>query len=309
MEDKKIMSAAKKRMHHPLLSYVIGLFFILLTIVVFVGVAHHLALSHHGPEIIGGMVEQYEAQTKSVIMDEAQRRAEMEKHNHFHNSPSEYPQPPENMKPVCFICHSDFPHTKNKRIRSLMNMHTQFFTCETCHIKEQPDREIVYKWYNPLNNNPKGPFFGTRYDPATGNLIDGEDQIAKISPFLIPVSKNNNGQPVTGKNQLLSVIQQQDTPFAKDYVKVRDQLSPAEREGVKNKFHKEIKPKGHSCKDCHAENSLLNFKQLGFSNNRIKYLKTLEITGMLAHYDDFHLPELFDNIKISGDGKKDHVKE
>ncbi len=287
------MSGSKKRLSHPFYSYLTGLFFMVLSIIVFVGVIHHLAFSSHGPELLGTFVEQYEEQTKSQIMDEAQQLLEMEKHNHFHNSPVDFPTPPASLQPVCFICHSDFPHTKNKRVRSLMNMHTQFFTCETCHIKEKPNHEVVYKWYNPMDRETKGSFFGTSYDPQTNSLLEGDDKIAKIAPFFKDTSDNKQTDLSQGSDDLLSVIQLQDTPFAKDFIKIRDKLTPAEREGIKNKFHRSIKPKGHNCKDCHTENSLLDFKKLDFSESRIKYLKTLEILGMLSHYDSFYLPELF----------------
>ncbi|MDA3787681.1 MAG: hypothetical protein PF503_04215, partial [Desulfobacula sp.] len=90
------MSGTKKRLSHPLLSYLIGLFFMVLSLIVFVGVIHHLAFSHHGPQLLGSFVKKYEAQTKSQILDEAQQRLEMVKHNHFHNASVEYPKPPEN---------------------------------------------------------------------------------------------------------------------------------------------------------------------------------------------------------------------
>jgi len=298
------MPGTKKKLSHFLLSYLMGSFFMVLSLIVFIGVIHHLAFSHHGPELLGTLLEKHKAQTKSQILDEAQRLVEMEKHSHFHNFPVEYPRLPRNIQPVCFICHSDFPHTKSKRIRSLMNMHTQFFTCETCHIKEKPNHEIVYKWYNPLDENTKGPFFGTSYNLQTGSLLEGDDQIAKITPFFSSVPENKNSGLSQNLDNLLSVIQSQDTPFAKDFIKIRDRLSPEEREGIKNKFHQTIKPKGHNCKDCHTENSILNFKHLGFSKNRTNYLKSLEILGMLSHYDDFYLPELFPDSTLPSDNKK-----
>ncbi|MCF6246973.1 MAG: hypothetical protein L3J69_06380 [Desulfobacula sp.] len=269
-----------------------------LTLIVFCGVIHHLAFSSHGPKLLGSFVEKYEAQTKSKILDDSQKLLEMEKHNHFHNFPAEYPKLPENMQPVCFICHSDFPHSKNKRIRSLMNMHTQFFTCETCHIKKRSDFKIVYKWHNPQKENTKGPFFGTSYNPRTGRLLEGDDPIAKITPFFKSINSSQNSK------ELISVIQLQNTPFVKDYIKVSGKLSPEEREGIKNKFHQKIKPKGHNCMDCHAQNSILNFKQLGFSENRIKYLRTLEILGMLSQYEDFYLPELFPDSPVQTNNKE-----
>jgi hypothetical protein len=127
------------------MSFLIGSIFLVLTLVVLGGVVHHLTISHHGPGILMPLLEKYQEQRKSEIFDEARRLEELELHRHFHNIAPEYPQVPENLRPVCFICHSELPHRKNKRIRSLMNIHTQFFVCETCHIKEKPGATIVYK--------------------------------------------------------------------------------------------------------------------------------------------------------------------
>jgi len=164
-----------------------------------------------------------------------------------------------------------------------MNIHTQFFVCETCHIREKPGAAIVYQWYNPLQSNPQGPFYGTRYDPVTGNLSPGDDQISRIAPYF-KLEKDRSLQ--------LAVLAQ-DAPLARDYVKVRDKLSPEQREGIKNKFHENIKPIGHACRKCHAENSILDFKGLGFSENRTANLKELAVVGMIEKYESFYLPEIF----------------
>jgi hypothetical protein len=245
------------------------------------------------------LMDEYEEQSKSQILEEARRLEELEKHRHFHNV-LEHPQLPEDKRPVCFICHSDFPHGKSKRTRALMNMHTQFFVCETCHVKDQPGATVVHKWYNPLDNNPQGPFYGTSHDPVTGSLSAGKDLISKIAPYF----KHNPGGNSSRGDNLRSAIQAQDAPMARDYMKVRDKLSPEQREGIKNKFHENIKPKGHDCKTCHSEKSIIEFEPLGFSENRIAYLKTLAIVGLLTEYDKFYLPDLFTE-PVSQDAKKE----
>ncbi len=278
------MPAEPKHLNHPLIAYVIGSIIMALTLIVLVGVIHHLTVSHHGPGLLRWLLEKHQAQRKSQILDEARRFEEFEKHRHFHNVADDPPQLPESMRPVCFICHSDLPHSKNKRIRALMNIHTQFFVCETCHIKEKPGSTVVYKWYNPLDKNPPGPFYGTSYDPETGSLSLGKDLISKIAPYF--KSEEND--------DLVPAIQVQDEPLARDYMKIRDKLSPEQREGIKNKFHENIKPKGHNCKTCHTENSILDFRQLEFSENRTANLKQLVVADMLAKYEEFYLPELLD---------------
>jgi hypothetical protein len=160
-------------------------------------------------------------------------------------------------------------------------MHTQYFVCESCHIKEIPETSLFYKWHSPFDENPKGPFLNTSYDPETGNLIEVEDKFSKITPFFIKGVR------------LESAIQAQDAPLAKDFVKVRDKLTPEQREGVKNKFHVNIKPNGHECNTCHSKQSILEFERLGFSENRIADLEQLNVKGMLTKYENFYLPDLF----------------
>jgi len=270
----------KKRGNHPLASYLIGFVFILITVVVLTGVLYHLAFSSYGPQLLMPMKEKYFTEEQSAILKEAKRLEDYEIHRHFHNIAS-FPQAPEKSRPVCYICHSDYPHSKTKKVRSLLNMHTQYFVCETCHIKEKEEAKIVYEWYNPLNDNPRGPFFGTSYDPETGNIAEVEDLISKIAPYF-----------KTG-DTIESAIQMQDAPLAQDYVKVRDKLTPEQRDGVKNKFHVNIKPKGQECNTCHSKESILDYKKLGFSENRIVDLEQLNIKGLITKYKEFYLPNLF----------------
>ena len=252
----------------------------LITVVVLAGVLYHLAFSSYGPKLLMPVKEKIFEKSESTILTEAKRFEDLEKHRHFHNIVS-FPQAPESVRPVCFICHSDYPHSKKKKVRSLLNMHTQYFVCETCHIKEKEGAKIVYKWYNPLYGDPSGPFFGTSYDPETGNIAKVEDLISKIAPYFI-----------TG-NTIESAIQMQEAPLAQDYMKVRDKLTPEQRDGVKNKFHVNIKPEGHECNACHWKDSILDFKKLGFAENRIVDLEQLNVKGLITKYKEFYLPNLF----------------
>jgi DNA-directed RNA polymerase subunit M/transcription elongation factor TFIIS len=269
----------QERLDHPIFSYLIGFVFIVLTLVVFIGVVHHLTISHHGPQLLKPLIDKYFTEPKSAILTEAKRQKDLEIHRHFHRIVA-FPQLAESERSVCYICHSDYPHSKNTQIRSLLNMHTQYFVCETCHIKERQDRNIIYQWYNPTHDNPAGPFFGTHYDPLSGNLAKVEDLTSKMAPYY------KRGLEIE------SALLNQDAPLAKDFMKVRDQLTPEQRDGVKNQFHENIKPKGHECKDCHAKTGILDLKQLGFSDNRIADLQQLNIKGAITGNKEVYLPSL-----------------
>ena len=81
--------------------------------------------------------------------------------------------------------------------------------------------------------------------------------------------------------------------MAKDYVKIRDQLNPEQREGVTKRFHVDILPKGPQCQACHSTNGRLDYKALGFSAKRIVDIEELNIKGIITKYDEFYLPDLF----------------
>lgn len=278
------MPGEPERLDHPVFVYFIGFIFVIIMLGILAGVLHYFVLSPHGPAIAAPLTAKIEQDKKSVILEEAHRLEELEVHRHFHNIVN-FPKLPESDRPVCFICHSDYPHSKNKKVRSLLNMHTQYFVCETCHIKAKEGATIVYKWYSPFDETPQGPFFGTNYDPDSGNLVEVEDLLSKIAPYF------------KREDKLESAIQIQDAPLAQDYMKVRDKLTPEQRDGVKKKFHVNIKPKGHECKTCHAQKSILDFKQLTFSENRIVDLEQLNIKGMITKYKQFYLPNLFQETK------------
>ena len=284
------MSEEPKRLNHPVMSYVIGLAVICLAVVVFMGVAHHLTFSHHGPGLLHPVKSKYLEEEESFILDESRRLEELEEHRHFHQITT-YSRLPEEKSSVCYICHSDYPHTKTKKVRGMMNMHTDYFTCETCHIQNGPGSKIIYKWCNPLDDDPKGPFSGTSYDPETGILVKG-DPFSKIAPYikydLADYSSSNS------IDNIVLAVKTQDAPLARDFARVRDKLSPEQRDAVKVQFHENIKPKGHDCEKCHTENSIFDFKQLGFSDNRISDLKNLEAVGMVTKYDEFFFPTLLE---------------
>ncbi|NOZ69263.1 MAG: hypothetical protein GXP46_08505 [Deferribacteres bacterium] len=274
------MPGEPKRLEHPASVYLIGAIFMLITLSVLGVAIYQVTFSPEGPAVLVPLQKKLEEKKKSAILEEVRRQEEMEKHRHFHNM-VEYPQLPEKDQPVCYICHSSYPHSKNKKVRSLLNMHTQFFVCETCHLEQKKGMKIVYKWYNPYEENPPGPFFGTSYDPETGNLVEVEDQFSKIAPYVVK------------GNRLVSAIQVQNAPLARDYVRVRDKLTPEQRDNVKKKFHVNIKPKGHECKVCHSKKSILDFKKLGFADNRTIDLQELNIKGLITKYETFYIPNLF----------------
>jgi len=268
-----------KRQKHPLSVYLIGIMVWLIILFVLAGVVNHLAFSSRGPGLLIPLLNKIQGK-KSPILEAFEKHRKIEEHRHFHHF-VDTPQPPEALRPTCFICHSSLPHNKTKKIRAMLNMHTNYLACETCHLEKNEGEIVVYKWYSPVEKDLQGPFFGTAYDPETGELQMVDDHFAKITPFYV---ENGN---------LTSIVHMQDAPEARDFVRIRDQLTPKQREGLTKRFHIDIIGKGPDCQICHSTKSILDFKALKFSPKRTVDIEQLSIKGIITKYDEFYLPDLF----------------
>lgn len=289
------MKRDPKRLDHPWSVYLMGLLVLFMALFVLGGVVNHLAFSHHGPGLLIPLVEKFQEKESDILKQFRQHR-EAEEHRHFHRI-VDYPEAPKELRPTCFICHSKLPHSKVKKIRAMLNMHTNFFACETCHLDVKEEDVVVYKWYSPVEENPEGPFFGTAYDPESGELKRTDDYLSRIVPFYDKGDK------------LLPTLHMGQADLAMDFVRVRDQLTPEQRAGVTKKFHVDILPKGPECHTCHASNGILDFKKLGFSEKRITDLENLSIKGMITKYDEFYLPDLFKQVDVNGSSEAPQSSE
>ena len=107
----------------------------------------------------------------------------------------------------------------------MLNMHSNYFTCEACHLEIKEGETISYKWYSGKEENPQGPFFGTSYDPDTGELQKVRNHDAKIAPFL------------KKDNRLECAIELQQGEEARKYMNIREGLTPEQKKELTNKFH------------------------------------------------------------------------
>jgi hypothetical protein len=210
-----------------------------------------------------------------------------ERIKHFHNSPAVDPTSL-GKKPVCYYCHGEYPHSKKPMVRTLLNMHTQFAGCMTCHADNSkiPESTITLRWLNYSGMEVKGKPFGTDVNAATGDLIETDDFYSKIVPY----------QVAGGKEHLLEITE--DSPEAQEFLKLRGQLSAQDQGSVKKAFHNMVNPIGRFCTRCHApeKESYIPFRALGFSEKRVTALTNLNIVGIVQKYKEFYIPT------ISGQG-------
>ena len=211
-----------------------------------------------------------------------------ERLRHFHNLPAQ-DITTLGAKNVCFICHGDFPHSKEPMVRTLLNMHVQFIGCMTCHTDDRrvPESTVTLRWLNFSGIKVSGKPFGTDVERDTGYLLPTDDVYSKIVPYA----------HADGQEKLLEITL--DDPEAKEFSKIQHKLSDHDREAVKKTFHRTVGPKGRFCTRCHTEEarSYLPFRELGFSERRIRDLTNLNFIGLMQNYKNFYMPSLMRSDK------------
>ena len=261
-----------KRRNHPIWSYLIGGF--LLTVIAAVAFELAAAMRYKIPG--------QEPPAASTLLEKLEKQRTEESARHFHNPATG--RTLEGKKSVCFYCHGDFPHFEVRMIRTLLNMHTQFIGCMTCHADpDQVDEDkLTLRWLNTSGIEVQGPPFGTDFNPETGFLIQTDDYFSRIVPFL---SEN-------GSENSLEVTE--DDPVAQEFIRVQEQLRGPDKAAVKKSFHRLVAAKGRFCTRCHTEpdKSFIPFEELGFSQRRIGELTSLNIIGLVQKYKRFYMPNL-----------------
>ena len=278
------------RRDHPVISFIttfiLGVIIVSLLLELTVVMGEHFGLFKNETE-------------KPEILKKIKYQRYSESQRHFHNVPAEN-KVDMGKKPVCFECHGDYPHSKKRMVRTLLNMHTQFVGCMTCHTdpRKKPEESYAFRWLNYSGIDVQGPPFGTDVDPQTGYLIDTDDYYSKIVVY----SKHD------GTEELLEITE--DNPDAKEFLKIKDELSDEDKAAIKKSFHTLVMPKGRFCTRCHTQKdkSYLPFKSLGFSERRIENVTNLNIVGIVEKYREFYMPNLF-NEKTSLPSVKDMVGE
>ncbi len=56
---------------------------------------------------------------------------------------------------ICSQCHNQWPHEKNARSRTLLNMHNKILSCESCHFALSQKKESLFElnYLDVLDNN------------------------------------------------------------------------------------------------------------------------------------------------------------
>ncbi|TCK06242.1 hypothetical protein [Phorcysia thermohydrogeniphila] len=166
---------------------------------------------------------------------------------------------------VCSACHTFAAHKKDEKYAPFYNAHGTFLSCNTCHFVKEG---VTYRWGEIEGGKvvlkESGDFYGLEY-VRLGNrvVLSGEDSKAKILPVL-------NGEPVElplkGNEGLLD--------------------DPAAVARMHNALTEPLK-----CDDCHRESGRLDFRALGFSEERVRDLEHNEVLEGLKKYETLHFPK------------------
>jgi cytochrome c553 len=191
--------------------------------------------------------------------------------DHFHVV-DEYVSRPEHISPTCLTCHGTYPHSKEEKVRSILNFHGGFIACSVCHAREKHDEHLVYfAWVD-------------RETGAVSKQVQGEygKYPAKIYPIQITKGvKTRIFRPVSEE-------------AARQFLEFKDQYTPDQIAQAKAKLHEHISAKPVFCSDCHKKDGYLDYKELGFPEQRIAHLNSTEIVGMVEKYKKFYLPSKID---------------
>lgn len=278
-KSSDIWSIQGQRDGHPIWAWFVSMFLWSIWAMLIIGIVARIGF---GDGKVHAEKKEHKAVAGSELLKLVEEESIFDKKAHFHNLVKDYTE--EGNQPVCYYCHGNYPHKKQKMIRSLLNMHTQFIGCMTCHLDGIPENDITLKWSNYSGVQPKGKPFGISYDPKTGALAKTDDYYSKISAF--------------SDSRMLEIPE--DEPDARDFIKIRGQLTPSEQAKIKARFHKNVGAKGRFCTKCHrTEEGYVPFKELGFSEQRINDLTGLNVVSITEKYKEFYMPGIFKDTNIS----------
>ncbi len=198
-------------------------------------------------------------------------RNEQVPRGHFHLT-DEHISQPEPYQPVCLTCHGTFPHSKEKRVRSILNFHNGFMACAVCHVRKDPgDESFSFTWVD-------------RRTGMTAMSVEGE--YGKYPSKIFPKRTSLLGQ--------IEIIRPVSEKSAEEFLKHKDKYTPDQVAQAKIKLHEPLSKKPVFCTECHRKDGYFDFAKLGFPKNRVDHLISSEVANMIETYETFYLPEVID---------------
>ena len=199
---------------------------------------------------------------------------------HFHMV-DQYVEAPTETQAVCVVCHGSYAHSKEKKTRAILNMHEGFISCYVCHSRQEHGQGKV-------KTTPSGARIKFLWvDSETGefkNAVKGEYGKYPAQIFPIEYSEGEDGRIFTPIK----------LEAAQAFLNLLPELTPDQVSSAKAKLHEPLSKEPVSCADCHKKDGYLDFKSLGFPQQRIDHLISTEFVGMFEKYKTFYLPSVLD---------------
>lgn len=183
-------------------------------------------------------------------------------------------------KSWCLKCHEDYPHSKSRETRAMLNAHSFFAACETCHITPKPGEQFQYKW---MVRNENIALTELKGKPGEYGGI--------IVPFKIEsglaTRLDFNPAAVKRIEDNWTAMERPDTSGdGLENIQKRKSLM------LNTQIHGDLSEKPAFCDNCHRENGLLNFNQLLYSAQRAKTLTLSQGADVIKQYKEFYLPTM-----------------
>ncbi len=178
----------------------------------------------------------------------------------------------ESNPPLCLKCHGIYPHIKNKKTMSFLNLHIGFTACEVCHLrKSEGDNRHIFRWIDLET--------GKAYMQVKGGY-------GKYKARIVPMMN------IDGKHIRLDKII--GDKFSNVYQDMKEKKYTLEQQQKKTSLlhDQNLSKKPVTCIECHKSKGYMNFNNLGFPRNRINQLVSSEVSNMLEQYDTFHMPKM-----------------
>ncbi|MBT3205877.1 MAG: hypothetical protein HOM14_07135 [Gammaproteobacteria bacterium] len=174
-------------------------------------------------------------------------------------------------QPFCQNCHLEKPHQVNQRNRSFLNMHTNYISCETCHLKDE-GMKLKYKWLA----------YGY---PNAGQVIDVYSSVhteaEKVKVSILP----RPGARIIPINNDQRMLVFKDEKFSREVENKWKTFSIEDKARLKANLHKPLNKKGLSCDKCHSENQkVLDFKLLGANEKQSHSITSNKIAQFFSRY-------------------------
>ncbi len=176
----------------------------------------------------------------------------------------------ESLRPsICQSCHTSLPHARSVRLRTYLNMHTPYVSCEVCHLNGKA-RSLEYAWRD---------------------FSDVDMPLLAVSQTQTPKAEDKGGiVPATGVRidvfqDSTPVSQRKDSLYSRQVAERWKASSEKEKVALHAALHAPLNDKGWACTACHADrNTKLELSDLSLDEEKVTKLKGHPLVNFFSRY-------------------------